>query len=75
MLYFAASIVTQVEVEKRAADLADLEDKVRGEYERINVDRDEALAALEDRLRAGASTSPRARSATSTRTTSSGSAA
>ena len=50
MLYFAASIVTQVEAEKRAADLADLEDKVRGEYERINVDRDEALAALEDRL-------------------------
>ncbi len=50
VLYFAASIVTSVEVEKRAADLADLEDKVRGEYERINVDRDEALAALEDRL-------------------------
>ena len=50
VLYFAASIVTQVEVEKRAADLADLEDKVRGEYERINVDRDEALAALEGRL-------------------------
>ena len=50
VLYFAASIVTQVEVDKRAADLADLEDKVRGEYERINVDRDEALAALEDRL-------------------------
>ena len=50
VLYFAASIVTQVEVDKRQADLADLEDKVRGEYERINVDRDEALAALEDRL-------------------------
>jgi DNA-directed RNA polymerase subunit beta' len=50
VLYFAASIVTQVEVEKRGEDLADLEDKVRGEYERINVDRDEALAALEDRL-------------------------
>jgi DNA-directed RNA polymerase subunit beta' len=50
VLYFAASIVTHVEAEKRAADLADLEDKVRGEYERINVDRDEALAALEDRL-------------------------
>ncbi len=50
VLYFAASIVTHVEVDKRAADLADLEDKVRGEYERINVDRDEALAALEDRL-------------------------
>jgi DNA-directed RNA polymerase subunit beta' len=50
VLYFAASIVTHVEVDKRAADLDDLEDKVRGEYERINVDRDEALAALEDRL-------------------------
>jgi DNA-directed RNA polymerase subunit beta' len=50
VLYFAASIVTHVETEKRAADLGDLEDKVRGEYERINVDRDEALAALEDRL-------------------------
>jgi DNA-directed RNA polymerase subunit beta' len=50
VLYFAASIVTAVEVDKRQADLADLEDKVRGEYERINVDRDEALAALEGRL-------------------------
>ena len=50
VLYFAASIVTQVEVEKRAADLADLEDKVRAESERIFVDRDEALAALEGRL-------------------------
>jgi DNA-directed RNA polymerase subunit beta' len=50
VLYFAASIVTQVEAEKRAADLADLEDKVRAENERIFVDRDEALAALEDRL-------------------------
>src|ERR687897_404493 len=50
VLYFAASIVTQVEVEKRAADLADLEDRVRAESERIFVDRDEALAALEGRL-------------------------
>ena len=51
VLYFAASIVTQVEVSRSAPlDLNDLEDKVRGEYERINVDRDEALAALEDRL-------------------------
>ena len=30
VLYFAASIVTKVDDEKRAADLADLEDKVRG---------------------------------------------
>ena len=50
VLYFAASIVTKVDREKRAADLADLEDKVRAEYERIYVDRDEALAALEQRL-------------------------
>jgi DNA-directed RNA polymerase subunit beta' len=50
VLYFAASIVTQVEADKRGADLADLEDKVRAENERIFVDRDEALAALEDRL-------------------------
>ena len=50
VLYFAASIVTSVDNEKRAADLADLEDKVRGESERIYVDRDEQLAALEDRL-------------------------
>ena len=50
MLYFAASIVTAVDVEKRAADLNELEDQVKAEAERIDVDRDEALAALEDRL-------------------------
>jgi DNA-directed RNA polymerase subunit beta' len=50
VLYFAASIVTDVDVEKRAADLDDLEDKVKAESERIDVDRDEALAALETRL-------------------------
>jgi DNA-directed RNA polymerase subunit beta' len=50
VLYFAASIVTAVDNEKRKTDLADLEDKVRGESERIYVDRDEQLAALEDRL-------------------------
>ncbi len=50
VLYFAASIVTAVDVEKRAEDLADLEDKVKAESERIYVDRDEALAALEQRL-------------------------
>ncbi len=50
VLYFAASIVTYVDVEKRAEDLADLEEKVAQESERIGVDRDEALAALEDRL-------------------------
>jgi DNA-directed RNA polymerase subunit beta' len=51
VLYFAASIVTAVDNEKRAADLAELEDKVRAESERIYVDRDEALAALEQRLK------------------------
>ena len=50
VLYFAASIVTQVDIEKRATDLADLEDKVRAESERIYVDRDEQLAAVEQRL-------------------------
>ncbi len=50
VLYFAASIVTAVDVEKRAADLNELEDKVRAEAERIQVDREEALAALEQRL-------------------------
>jgi DNA-directed RNA polymerase subunit beta' len=50
VLYFAASIVTAVDVEKRASDLNELEDQVRAEAERIDVDRDEALAALEDRL-------------------------
>ncbi|HZS29961.1 MAG TPA: DNA-directed RNA polymerase subunit beta', partial [Gaiellaceae bacterium] len=50
VLYFAASIVTAVDTEKRAADLNGLEDQVRAEAERIDVDRDEALAALEDRL-------------------------
>jgi DNA-directed RNA polymerase subunit beta' len=50
VLYFAASIVTAVDVEKRASDVNELEDQVRAEAERIDVDRDEALAALEDRL-------------------------
>jgi len=50
VLYFAASIVTAVDVEKRASDLNDLEDQVKNEAGRIEVDRDEALAALEDRL-------------------------
>ena len=50
VLYFAASIVTGVDFEQRQKDLADLEDKVRSESEQIYVDRDEALAALEQRL-------------------------
>ncbi len=51
VLYFAASIVTGVDRDKRAADLADLEDKVRGESEQIYVDRDEQLSALDDRMK------------------------
>src|SRR5207237_5559904 len=35
---------------RRQADLADVEDKVKAESERVYVDRDEALAALEQRL-------------------------
>ena len=50
VLYFAASIVTAVDTEQRAKDLAGLEDKVRAESEQIYVDRDEHLTALEDRL-------------------------
>src|SRR5437870_4403365 len=51
VLYFAASIVTHVDVEARAKDLNDLEDKVKAEVERIYIDRDEQLAALEQRLK------------------------
>ena len=50
VLYFAASIVTTVDTEKREADVNDLEEKVTAEDGKIDVDRDEALAALEDRL-------------------------
>jgi DNA-directed RNA polymerase subunit beta' len=51
VLYFAASIVTAVDVAARKKDLNDLEDKVKADAERIEVDREEALAALEDRLK------------------------
>ena len=51
VLYFAASIVTDVDNEARAKDLNDLEDKVKAESERIYVDRDEQLADLEKRLK------------------------
>jgi DNA-directed RNA polymerase subunit beta' len=50
VLYFAASIVTAVDKEKRQTDLNDLEDKVKATAEEIEVDRDEQLAALEQRL-------------------------
>src|SRR5205085_3658353 len=51
VLYFAASIVTSVDTEARQKDLNDLEDKVKAESEQIDVDRDESLVALEDRLK------------------------
>jgi DNA-directed RNA polymerase subunit beta' len=51
VLYFAASIVTSVDTEARQKDLNDLEDKVKAESEQIMVDRDEQLAALEERLK------------------------
>ena len=50
VLYFAASIVTAVDAEKRAADLNELEDQVKATAAEIEVDRDEQLAALEQRL-------------------------
>ena len=49
VLYFAASIVTAVDREKRRGP-RDLEDKVKGESEQIYVDRDEQLVALDERL-------------------------
>src|ERR671919_520721 len=48
VLYFAASIVTAVDVAARKKDLNDLEDKVKADAERIEVDREEALATLEE---------------------------
>jgi DNA-directed RNA polymerase subunit beta' len=50
VLYFAASIVTNVDNEARAKDLNELEDKVKAESEQIYVDRDEQLGDLEKRL-------------------------
>ncbi len=50
VLYFAASIVTDVDNDERQKDLADLEDKVRAEYDAADDDREEQLAALEQRL-------------------------
>ena len=72
VLYFAASIVTHVDNEKRAEDLNGLEDQVTAEYERILVDRDEALAMARTACRGVATTSRTGSSATSTRTTTSG---
>ena len=75
VLYFAASIVTAVDNEARAKDLNDLEDKVRAESEQIYVDRDEALAALEERLQRRRDYFAKGKERASTRTTTSGPAA
>ncbi|HYX86087.1 MAG TPA: DNA-directed RNA polymerase subunit beta' [Gaiellales bacterium] len=50
VLYFAASIVTSVDKEARERDIPELEGKVEQERERLKLDREEALAALEDRM-------------------------
>ena len=76
VLYFAASIVTAVDVEKRAADLADLEDKVaRRVRAHLRRPRRGARRARGPALSAAATTSRRARRRASTRTTTSGPAA
>jgi DNA-directed RNA polymerase subunit beta' len=50
VLYFAASIVTAVDKEARERDIPELEGKVEQERERLKLDREEALAALEERM-------------------------
>ena len=50
VLYFAAAIVTSIDRDKRAADLADLEEKVKGESEQIYLDRDEQVVTVDERL-------------------------
>jgi DNA-directed RNA polymerase subunit beta' len=50
VLYFAASIVTSVDKETREKDVPELEGKVEQEKERLMLDREEALAALEERM-------------------------
>jgi DNA-directed RNA polymerase subunit beta' len=49
VLYFAASIITSVDNDKRAADLADLRTQVDGEIERIRQDSTEMLTSVEQR--------------------------
>ena len=50
VLYFAASIVTAVDKETRDKDVPELEEKVEQEKQRLLVDKDEQLAALETRM-------------------------
>ena len=76
VLYFAASIVTSVDAEKRAEGPADLEDKVEAESRAdLRRPRRGARRARGPAHAAPRRTSPRARSGTSTRTTTSGPAA
>jgi DNA-directed RNA polymerase subunit beta' len=50
VLYFAASIITSVDKEARDRDVPELEGKVEQEKERLLLDKQEALAALEERM-------------------------
>jgi DNA-directed RNA polymerase subunit beta' len=50
VLYFAASIVTRVDHEKRAADLPELEERVREAAEQYRLDQEERTVELEERL-------------------------
>ena len=50
VLYFAASIITSVDKETRDKDVPELEGKVEVEKERLLLDKEEALAALEERM-------------------------
>src|SRR5690348_841551 len=50
VLYFAASIITSVDKEARDRDVPELEVKVEQEKERLLLDKQEALAGLEERM-------------------------
>ena len=50
VLYFAASIITDVDEKARAKDLKPLKEKVNGEIERIAADREEMLGMVQTRL-------------------------
>jgi DNA-directed RNA polymerase subunit beta' len=50
VLYFAASIITSVDKEARDRDVPELEVKVEQEKERLLLDKQESLAALEERM-------------------------
>jgi DNA-directed RNA polymerase subunit beta' len=50
VLYFAASIVTSVDKEARERDVPELEGKVEQEKERLMLDREDSLSALEERM-------------------------